>query len=76
MKARRNSMRAKMTVKTRNRAKTDGKVDEQVMRVGFAALSISSCIIGVWAAVSLVSGMIVSGGPVSLATNWFKTIVG
>lgn len=63
-------------VKTRNRVNTDSKVDEQVMKVGFAALCIGSCAIGVWSLISLAGGMIASGGPLALVANWFTAVLG
>ena len=69
-------MKTMLKVKTRDRTKVVEKADEQVMRVGIAALGITSCVIGAWAAVSFISGMISNGGPVSMAANWVKAIAG
>lgn len=62
--------------KTGSAVRSGGKVDEQVMRVGFATLCISSCAIGVWALISLFGGMVASGGPVALIAEWVKAVVG
>lgn len=35
-----------------------------------------SAVIGLWAAVSFVSAMLGSGGPLELARNWFNAIMG
>jgi hypothetical protein len=36
----------------------------------------SACAIGLWAAASLIGGMIASGGPVALVADWFKAVFG
>ncbi len=63
-------------IKTRNAVRSESKVDEQVYTVGLAVLGLSSCAIGLWAAASLVGGMIASGGPVALIAGWFGAVVG
>ena len=70
-------MKTQMTaIKTRNAVKTDGKVDEQILKVGFVAIGITSCALGVWAAASLLGGMVASGGPLALIANWLKAVIG
>lgn len=70
-------MKTQMTaIKTRNAVKTGGKVDEQVYKVGIATIGISSLAIGLWAAASLVGGMVASGGPLNLVANWFRAVIG
>ena len=70
-------MKTQMTaIKTRNAAKTDGKVDEQILKVGFVAIGITSCALGVWAAASLLGGVVASGGPLALIANWLKAVIG
>ncbi len=70
-------MRSQMTaIKTTNRAKTDSRADEQVMKVGFAVIGLTSCAIGVWSVASLIGGVIASGGPIALIGNWFKAVIG
>lgn len=63
-------------IKTRNAVKTDGKVDEQILKVGFVAIGVASCALGLWAAASLVGGMVASGGPLALVVNWFRAVTG
>ena len=63
-------------VKTKSAVRTNDKVDVQVARVGFVIIGISSCAIGLWALASLVGGMVASGGPVALAANWLKAVIG
>lgn len=70
-------MKTQMTaIKTRDAVKTDGKVDEQIYKVGFAVVGISSMAIGLWSAASLVGGMVASGGPLNLIANWFTAVIG
>lgn len=68
-------MRTQTAAKTGSAARLAGKVDEQLMEVGMATLGLLSCAIGGWALVSLVSGMVVSGGPLALAADWLKAIM-
>ncbi|MCP3890752.1 MAG: hypothetical protein GY702_18055 [Desulfobulbaceae bacterium] len=63
-------------IKTTNRTKTDSRADEQVMKVGFAVIGLTSCAIGVWSVASLIGGVVASGGPVALIGNWFKAVIG
>lgn len=70
-------MKTQMTaIKSRNAVKTDGKVDEQILKVGFVAIGITSCALGLWAAASLLGGMVASGGPLALIANWLKAVIG
>ena len=69
-------MKTQVALKTNNVARTDGKIDVQISKVGFAVIGLSSCAIGLWAAASLLGGMVASGGPVALVINWFRAVVG
>ena len=70
-------MKTQMTAtKTRNAVKTDGKVDEQILKVGFVSIGVASVALGLWAAASLVGGMVASGGPLALVVNWFRAVTG
>ena len=63
-------------IKTRNAVRTESKVDEQLFKVGFVVIGASSCAIGLWAAASLIGGMVASGGPLALVANWFSAVLG
>jgi hypothetical protein len=63
-------------IRTKNAVRTDDKVDVQISKVGFAVIGLSSCAIGIWAAASLLGGMIASGGPIALVASWFKAVIG
>jgi hypothetical protein len=69
-------MKTQTAIKSRNVTRTDDKVDVQISKVGFAVIGLSSCAIGIWAAASLLGGMIASGGPIALVANWFKAVIG
>ncbi len=62
--------------RTGSSLRTEGRVDEQILRVGFATLSLSSTAIGIWAFLSLFGGMAASGGPLALIADWLKAIWG
>ncbi len=66
----------RVAVKTKQAVRTDEKVDVQISRVGFALIGLSSCVIGIWAATSLLGGAIAEGGPVALVVSWFKAVIG
>lgn len=68
-------MKAKSLVQnSATRTQVNARVDSQVYKVSLAVIGISGCIIGLWAAASLVSGMMVSGGPLELIADWFKAV--
>jgi hypothetical protein len=52
------------------------RVDEQIYTTGLSVIGISSCAIGLWAFACLVGGLIASGGPLALVTNWAKAVFG
>jgi len=63
-------------VKTKNAARTNDSADVQISKVGFVVIGLTSCAIGIWAAASLIGGMVASGGPLALLANWLKAVVG
>lgn len=70
-------MKAKTSVhQSGSLSQVGAKVDDQVYKVSWAVLGISACAIGLWAAASLIGGMIASGGPVALAADWFRAVFG
>lgn len=58
------------------KTETAARVEEQIYRVGIAFVGVSSLAIGLWATVALVSGMIASGGPGALVSDWFRALLG
>ncbi len=69
-------MKTAILRKTRTETRTVGKVDEQVYKVGIAVVGACSLAIGIWATVALVSGMVASGGPGALISDWFRAVIG
>ncbi|MGB3211778.1 MAG: hypothetical protein WBB19_13825 [Desulforhopalus sp.] len=63
-------------IKTNTKVRSENKVDEQVSKVGFAVIGLSSCAIGIWAVASLMGGIYASGGPVALVASWFRAVIG
>ena len=45
-------------------------------QTGVRVIGVASILIGCWAVVSLIAGMVTSGGPVELLSNLFKAITG
>jgi len=70
------TMKTAILKKTRTETRTVGKVDEQVYKVGIAVVGACSLAIGIWATVALVSGMVASGGPGALISDWFRAVIG
>lgn len=68
--------RERAASKVRSESKVQTSVEVEVGKVAFTALSVSSGIIGAWAGACLVSAMVSSGGPVSLAMQYFSAVVG
>jgi hypothetical protein len=70
-------MKAKTAMNnSRTQIRSDQKADSQVYTVGLTAIGLSACAIGLWAAASLIGGMIASGGPIALVGDWFKAVFG
>ena len=70
-------MKTQMTaVRTQGSSRTGDKVDVQISKVGLAVVGIASCAIGLWAAASLIGGMVASGGPLALVADWLKAVIG
>jgi hypothetical protein len=70
-------------MKVRAKANTAGsmtreniRIDEQIYTTGLSIIGIASCVIGLWAFAALVGGLVASGGPVALVTNWAKAVFG
>ena len=63
---------------TITKVETAGKenISLEFNKVGVASIGITSAFIGCWAVACLVSGMVSSGGPVSLVANFVRTLVG
>ncbi|TKB06436.1 hypothetical protein [Desulforhopalus sp. IMCC35007] len=45
-------------------------------QIGVGVIGVASVLIGCWAVVSLIAGMVTSGGPAELLSNLFKAITG
>ena len=69
-------MKTAILTKTRTQTTTVGNVDEQVYKVGIPVVGACSLAIGIWATVALVSGMVASGGPGALISDWFRAVIG
>ncbi len=48
----------------------------EVSKLSVIGIGTVAAFIGGWAVVCLVSGVVASGGPVSMIANWFKAIIG
>lgn len=62
--------------RTRVAGQSQAGVDAQLYGAGLVAVGCGACAIGLWAAASLVGGLIASGGPVALITAWFGSVFG
>ena len=64
------------TTISRERSDVLENASVEVGKVGIGVIVIASTIIGLWAIACLISGMISSGGPASLVSNFISTITG
>ena len=64
------------TTITKERSLANENVSLELNKVGVHAVTISSALIGCWAVACLASGMINSGGPVSLVSNFVSALIG
>ena len=55
---------------------TDGVGTDILQGTAVGAVVMTAGLIGAWAVSCLVSGIIVAGGPINLATSWFNAISG
>ncbi len=61
---------------TREKSIAQGTVSTEISRVGVGAIGVTSILIGCWAVVTLVSGMVSSGGPAGLVSSFMTAIGG
>jgi len=54
------------------RVKVD--ISTEISKIGIYCIAISAGVIGCWAVVCLIAGMVTSGGPAELLTNLFSAI--
>jgi len=59
---------------SRARAKVD--INADISKMGVYAIAISAGVIGCWATVCLVAGIVTNGGPVELVNSLFRAITG
>ncbi len=61
---------------SRERSEAIENTTVEVGKIGINVIGITSLMIGCWAVVSLVAGMISSGGPFGLVANFVKAVIG
>jgi hypothetical protein len=61
---------------TKQRTVANENVSVELNKVGAVTVGIASGLIGCWAVACLAAGMISSGGPVSLVSNYMKAFIG
>jgi len=66
----------KTTTTTKARSAAKESVSVELNKVGIQAISLTSAAIGCWAVACLASGMISSGGPAGLVSNFVSTFIG
>ncbi len=62
--------------KTRAIANENTQAIVELHKVGATVVGITSLLIGGWAVACMTAGVIASGGPLALATEYIKAIVG
>lgn len=69
-------------MKTTTQNKTRASINENIQstvelhKAGATAIGITSLLIGSWAVACMTAGVVASGGPAALATNYIKALVG
>lgn len=66
----------KTTAVTKEKSLAVETAGSEIGKVAFYAVGTTSVLIGCWAVVCLFSGMISSGGPVGLVSNYFSALLG
>ena len=61
---------------TRERSEVRDNVSVELGKVGAGAIGITSALFGCWAVVCLAAGMMSSGGPLGLVSNFVAALVG
>ncbi|MBC8208706.1 MAG: hypothetical protein H8E79_06025 [Desulfobulbaceae bacterium] len=62
--------------KTQVTAKDTTGINDTLAQVTLSAFAIGGLAIGIWGFAAMIGGMINSGGPLSLAMNWFRAVNG
>lgn len=70
------SVNEKVKTRTKSNVDTSELVHAEVSRGAIRALSTVGVLIGLWAAASIIGGIIVSGGFMSLLKGWFSAVTG
>ncbi len=65
----------KNTTMTKTRSAANEKVSTELNKVGAHAVTLSSALIGCWAVACLTSGIISSGGPAGLVSNFISALI-
>ncbi len=64
------------TTITKERSVANENVNLELNKVSVHAVTISSALIGCWAVACLTSGMVSSGGPAGLVSNFVSAFIG
>jgi len=69
---------ATVSIKTKSQARTGASVniEAETSKGTMIAMAAVPAVIGLWAVACFASAMIASGGPFSLAKNWFAAVAG
>ena len=61
---------------TRSQTNVKANASNELAKVGVRTIGITAGLIGCWATACLVAGVISSGGPVALVTNFVSAVIG
>ncbi len=64
------------TTNTKAKSVAQENVSLELNKVGVHVVTVSSALLGCWAVICLASGMISSGGPAGLASNFVSAFIG
>ncbi len=66
----------KATALTREKSVAQDNISNEISKAGVGVIGVTSVLIGCWAVVVLISGMMSSGGPAGLVSNFITAIAG
>jgi len=62
--------------RSKNLVTTNVDVNTEIAKVSVTAIAVTAGVIGCWATVSLLAGLVGSGGPVGLIQNFIAAVTG
>lgn len=65
-----------VNIRVKAQAGENAATTSEVSKAGIYTVAIASALIGTWGLACFVGALVTSGGPLSLAANWFTAVAG